>query len=489
MILRRRVWISLIGVILIILGACQPMPVTPGPVATQTGTATAVPPSQAVPTLTPEPSLSPTPSFSQNIDLRQLKGVHIQFWYPYLDATASALQSLVNTFNQQNSWGIHVDTYTLGNSSELYRQVLDAIPGKDGSSSSGVALPDVVIANPEQAASWQAVNPLILDLAPYMNDGPLGLSSRDFSDYFPVFKPQDNSGDLPDGIPAEGNLEVLFYNTTWAQKLGFKQPPTTPEEFHSQACRAATANRQDGTIENDGTGGWLINTDAVAMLAWIDAFNGQVQSQPEGRYTFNSPDVSDAFTFLKNLVTEGCAWSGLDPLPYDYFVNHEALFYSGDLEDILAEQAAFHTAGNPDTWTVIPYPSLTGSGVTLATAAIYYIFQSNDIRQMAAWLFVRWMASPQNQAEIVKADGSFPLRQSEISILADYQAKNPQWTEALQFADQAQAGPVNASWRQVSSILEDASQQLFQPETIAAEIPGILSQIDSMAVELSKAVP
>ena len=64
--------------------------------------------------------------------------------------------------------------------------------------------PCVVIANPEQAASWQAVNPLILDLAPYMNDGPLGLSSRDFSDYFPVFKPQDNSGDLPDGIPAEG---------------------------------------------------------------------------------------------------------------------------------------------------------------------------------------------------------------------------------------------------------------------------------------------
>ncbi len=489
MVLRRLARITQFGIILLLLGACQSARITPVPTVALTPTFSPVTSSPIIPSPSPQPTLSPTPSLSQTLDLPQLKGTHIQFWHPYLDATAAEIQSLVNEFNRVNSWGIQVDTYTLGNPSELYRQVMDALPGTDGASGSGVALPDVVIADPEQAASWQAINPVILNLADYIADGPLGLSAEDISDYYPAFWHTNTSSDLPEGIPAEGNVQVLFYNVTWARQLGFTHPPQTTDEFRQQACRAALANRQDGTVENDGTGGWLVDTNANSMLAWIDAFGGQVVSMPSGQYAFATTEANAAFTFLKDLVGQGCAWSGIDPQPYDYFANREALFFSGNLADIQPVEQALGRAASQDTWTVIATPSVSGGVGVLATAPSYYIFQSTDIRQMAAWLFVRWMASSQNQAQLVQADGSFPLRQSEANILEKYKQDNQQWASALELIAGANTPPMLASWRQVSSLLEDAAQQLFQPETDSGQIPEILTQVDAMAVELSRGSP
>jgi len=54
--------------------------------------------------------------------------------------------------------------------------------------------------------------------------------------------------------------------------LGFLAPPSTDEEVRDQMCAANASFLKDDDTTNDGLGGWLINTDPVAMLSWLTAF-------------------------------------------------------------------------------------------------------------------------------------------------------------------------------------------------------------------------
>jgi ABC-type glycerol-3-phosphate transport system substrate-binding protein len=474
------------GVLLFVLAACQPAPLPPGPAPSQTLTFKTIQARTSTPLPSLLPSLTPTSVILSQTSLADLNGIHLQFWHPFLDQTADQLQALAASFNQQNTWGIQVDVRSLGGPSELSRQVVAAMAGSNASGAGEAQLPDVVIANPEQALSWQAVSPVLVDLTDYISDPVVGLTSQDLADFSPPFWNLGLSDGRQVGLPALGTVQVLFYNQTWAKELGFSQPPATTEEFRQQACKAALANRQDSSIENDGTGGWLVNSNSMTMLEWMAAFGAKIDPASDDSYTFNTPETSAAFTFLKDLVSSNCAWLGLNPQPYDYFASRHALFYSGSLEDILPQEAA---STGSDAWTVIPMPGNAGRPAVTLYGQTYNILASSKARQLAAWLFVRWMDSPNQQAQLVRVTGTYPLRGSELGLLSVYRHDNPQWAAALPFAGYAHNPPVAASWNQVSSVLEDASQQLFQPETTPDQIPAILSQMDAMVVELSHETP
>jgi multiple sugar transport system substrate-binding protein len=72
-------------------------------------------------------------------------------------------------------------------------------------------------------------------------------------------------------------MEVIFYNQTWLEELGFAGPPTTPDEFKEMACAASAAN-------GDGTGGYILRDDASAVAAWTFAFGGDVLTE-DGKAT------------------------------------------------------------------------------------------------------------------------------------------------------------------------------------------------------------
>jgi multiple sugar transport system substrate-binding protein len=477
------------SLIFVVLAACQPVPHQLGPGSTQTARPTTLlaRTAAASPSPSTRPSRTPTSAILNQASLGDLKGIHVQFWYPFLGKTADQFAALAARFNQENTWGIWVDGRALGNPSELSRQVEAALPG---SSSPGAGeLPDLVIANPEQALRWQVLSPVLVDLTGYLSDPAVGLSAQERGDFALPFWNLGLSDGKQVGLPALGSVQVLFYNQTWAKELGFNQPPATTEEFRQQACKAALANRQDGSIENDGTGGWLISSDGMTMLEWLAAFGASIDPAPGQAYTFNTPQAAAAFTFLKDLVSHNCAWLGLDPQPYTYFATRRALFYSGSLEDIPAQEAASAQQASKDAWTVIPMPGSAGQPVVITFGQTYHLVASTPARQLAAWLFLRWMVAPDVQAQLVRVTGAYPLRGAELTLLADYRHDHPQWGAVWPFASFAHIPPVQASWVQVSSVLEDASQQLFQPETTPDQIPAMLAEMDAMALELSRVAP
>jgi multiple sugar transport system substrate-binding protein/sn-glycerol 3-phosphate transport system substrate-binding protein len=388
---------------------------------------------------------------------------------------------MVDEFNRQNEWGLAVvPTYQDGYD-ELFEQV--SIEQENG------VAPDIVVSYLHQALVWDAEYGLA-DLTSYVGDPVWGLPGAG-ADYYPVFWEQDHLDGRRLGIPAQRSGQLLFYNATWARELGFDAAPHTPDAFADQACAAANANQQDADPDNDGTGGWIIDTDYPAVLGWLYAFDAQIVQGRIGSartsYRFDAPEVEEALNFLRGMYDDGCAWISESALPYDEFADRKALFVVGSVIDIPEQMEALRTAGGHDRWTVIPFPSAMGQSAFAVYGPSFYILTSSAERQLAGWELIKWLSVPERQARLVEATGSFPLRASMLDDLVEYSERYPQWFEAVdELTRSARTEPQLASWRIVRWTLSDAATQLFRSYFTIEQVPELIRFWDSTAAELHR---
>jgi ABC-type glycerol-3-phosphate transport system substrate-binding protein len=110
------------------------------------------------------------------------------------------------------------------------------------------------------------------------------------------------------------------------------------------------------------------------------------------------------------------------------------------------------------------------------------------VTQLASWLFVRWMLSPENQARWVQSTGLFPLRTSTMNLLSEYSAEHPQWAAAVELLPEGQLTPQLASWRVVRIMLGDGFRDMFDtirhPDLTDGQVPLLLRQMEETATDL-----
>ena len=466
MLIFRKVCTALVA-ILFILSACAP----PTPFENGTNTPRPNETENIVATDTPTPAGS-----SLNVDREALRGVQVNVWHPWFGAEASLFQSQITQFNTENEWGIIVSEQSQGNYSELFLQTDSAV--EDSS------FPQIVIGFPEHALGWQEH---VVDLNPYVADPLYGLSPTDISDFPAVIWEQDEVNGTRFGIPSQRTARFLLYNQSWARELGFESPPATSAEFEQQACAAHKALGTDENPDNDSLGGWLIDSHAMTPLSWMIAFGGGVQE--ENGYRFLTPGNIAAFRFVKTLQQKNCAWvASLDlPLP-DRFAARQALFATASLEELPAHVRAFSAANNTDEWAVLKFPGEEREALVVYGSS-FIMFESDDVTQLASWLFLRWILSAENQARWVQSTGLFPLRNSTLELLGDYSASHPQWAEAVRLLADGETTPRLASWRLVRVMLEDGFRDMFDtirhPDLTDGQVPLILKQMDDTAEDLN----
>jgi ABC-type glycerol-3-phosphate transport system substrate-binding protein len=356
-----------------------------------------------------------------------------------------------------------------------------------------------VAAPPEQTLAWDASG-AVVDLAPYIRDPEFGLTGDEVADFPPVIWQQDEVGGRRLGVPAERSARFLFYNLTWARELGFEHPPVTADEFRGQACSANFSFRTDADQTNDGYGGWIVDADWMTVYPWLLAFGGSVVVPVPARgvinesgYRFQTDQNLAALEFLKTLKDDACAWMtadpenpfAVDPGPfYEQFAHRSALFITGDLTEAAAFSAALTRLGSADEWTMIPFPGPGAQAVTVYGPS-YTLLASTPERQLAAWLFVRWLLLPENQADWVEAAGTLPLRTAALDLLAAYRSAHPQWNAAVQALPLAQGVPQRADWRTLRYVLADGALSIFRLDVPLADIPNVLAEMDATAEELS----
>ncbi|MEW6505363.1 MAG: extracellular solute-binding protein [Chloroflexota bacterium] len=449
-----------------LLSACSP--VLPSPQVEET-TPQITRTRPAMPTLmqtnTPTPAYTPTPD-----PLVELRGLEMRLLYPWTGSLAAALQQAVDDFNQTNEWGIKVLAESSG-SSMATAQRLETPPPE-------AVPPDLIIAPSEHLLYWHANGNRIRPLNDFLLDPRWGLSEARRADFPLVFWQQDQADGQQIGIPALRAPRVFFYNLTWASELGFNRPPESAADFKQHACAAAQANNTDRTGANDGSGGWMVDTDGWTIYAWLKSFglNNSLQGEP-AHLTFNQPQTLQAAEFLRGMVDEGCAFFGRIP-PEEAFATRRALYFSSSLLDLPILAAAMQRSGSEDVWMALPFPT-SDRPVVVVGGLSYAILRSQPERELAAWLFIRWMTQPEVQAALLQAGGGYPLGAASATLAQEaMRQKYPAWLPTLQWIPIAQPLPVSGEWRFARFILEDAFWQALQYYVPPDQLPAIINQID-----------
>lgn len=446
-----------------IIAACQP--------STPALTPTPIP---ITATSRPRPTATPIPTSTLDVEEEDLQGIEIEVWHSWFGAPAALFDLQVAEFNKENSWGISVSAAYQGSYNMLFNRVTDALDAPQR--------PDLVVALSEQISVWDEADS-ITDLAPYITDPIWGMTVTEQADFPRIFIEQDQREKKWLALPAQRTAQFLLYNQTWGEELGFDAPPLIFEEFEEQACAANQFMRSDDDLDNDGKGGWIVDYDSNGVLSWMQGFEGGPLDNQE--YQFISSQNIKTFAGLKKLYDNQCAWLSTAETPYEQFAGRSALFITAGMEEFNEISRSFLKLGSRDEWTVIPFPG-EEKGALVVYGSSFALLETDDAEALASWLFIKWMLEPRNQTRWVKSTALFPLRESSLDELAEFEKGHPQWAEAVTLISQAEIQPQLPSWHRVRYLLGDGFEHIFRVDTQAGSVAAILAQMNEAARALSE---
>jgi multiple sugar transport system substrate-binding protein len=326
----------------------------------------------------------------------------VVYWHQQAGAAEEALLELIDQFNASNDWNVTVIGEYAGSTNAIY----DKVHGRVGSS----ALPGLVGAEPYQVASYAAQGASVA-LDPYVTSSRWGYTQPGLGDFFPSALA---AGALPPSgavysWPLYKSMDLMVYNEDWLAELGYDGPPETWEQFAEMACRAA-AQPFSGVTGEGRALGFEYSLDAARFATFVFSRGGDVVSEDGTRYVFNGPEGLEALTFLKDQVL--FTISSATGLP--------------QYEQAVSEGAGFQWSINPPPHTSAR-PRMNVYGASLA------ILKTTPQQQLAAWLFLKWMSEPVQQARWASVTGYYPTRPSAADLLATYFSENPPYAKAFEF--------------------------------------------------------
>ncbi len=470
---------SLLLLIALAVAACQSGTQPAQQTAKTTGGPTTTPSAVHLISATPLPSPTATqPPIKTNAD--KLNGARVLLWHSFSGDTRQMLEELIKDFNRSNTWGIIASSAQIGDSKTLYDQLESNLLAHN----SEISLPNLILAAPEQIAGLNDHTGTVVNLAAYIADQRYGLSQDEIAAISEEYWKQDSGlSAYQTGLPALRDMHVLFYNQSWAKELGFNESPTTIEAFKQQACTAAKSIA--GVKASDGTGGWIVNTEAETLLSWMYAFGTlEMPTRATQPYNFNTPTNQKLLTYLTDLFNNNCAWNSRLASPYTYFANRQALFYSGTLQDISAQTRANEHVGNNDQWKVIPYPNTLDKPVLVTSGLSYAIVQNDTSAEndsatnLAAWLLASWLNQPENMVKLSDAGGMLPASSMALQNMQSYKTRYPQWKEASGWLSRTQTTPAIGSWQAARLVLSDAGWMVFNPKPTPDSPGTVLDMLD-----------
>lgn len=399
------------------------------------------------------------------------EGTTVQFWHVYSDEPGEALQALVDEFNETNEFGITVEAFNQGDYSDVEDKINAGIQSGD--------LPDVVMAYTNALADWYSVDS-VADLTPYIHDEEYGLSEDELADIYPHLI---DAGSTPDGAwiayPMTQSANVLVYNFTWADELGFPNPPQTSAELKEVTCAAAAANAEKGE-DFAGTGGLVYYPSATNWLHFLYAFGGDELNDDRTAYDFTSQEAIDTSMYILDLKENGCVWQ-TESYPNPEQAQRKALITMSSTAGLPYYEAAFAEENNEDEWGFIAAPGPDGQMAVNAFQQMLGVIPSTEEEELASWLFVKWLTSPEIQARWIRASGYYGTQYSTEELVSDYAEENPVWATGVDLAAIGPSEPQTfPAWSAVRSAVGDAAAELYNAAS-EDEVVAILETLTQTA--------
>ena len=183
---------------------------------------------------------------------------------------------------------------------------------------------------------------------------------------------------------------------------------------------------------------------------------------------------------MKDLYDNGCTIF-TPSYPNPEFAARQTLFASGSTAGQSFQQGAVDDAGKGDEWGFIPYPGPDGTLVVNSLGQMVGIVRTNPEQDMASWLFLRYLTSPETQTTWISYTGYFP---SQITTdVAEREASDPVWATGYGLLDLGKAEPNLAAHGAARSAIRDAFFDILEAEDLDAII-AILEELNTLLAEL-----
>jgi ABC-type glycerol-3-phosphate transport system substrate-binding protein len=219
--------------------------------------------------------------------------------------------------------------------------------------------------------------------------------------------------------------------------------------------------------------------DTSQMVPWIWAFGGEIGTDDGTGYDLNNQAAVDAATFLNDLVVSGCTLT-TPSFPNPEFAGRLALFASSSTAGIPFQGSAMTDAGSTDEWSTIPFPGPSGRFVN-AFGQMIGVVNTNPDQDLASWLFLKYLTSPETQSEWIGYTGYFPSQST--TDVGSRPTDDLIWGGALALLELGKAEPNLAAHGSVRSAIRDAFDAVANAAN-QEEIVGILDALNDTAAQL-----
>ncbi len=276
------------------------------------------------------------------------------------------------------------------------------------------------------------------------------------------------------GVPWYVETRVLYYRKDLAAKAKLT-PPATWDETKSFVKGLQKAGAAQGINLNYTTGSW----QEILPLIWQQG--GSIIG-PDGRWTFDTPEMVKALAQQQSYFKEGLASSKVDPasFPASFFKGDVGAYYSGPW--MIAGMEKDGGPGFAGKFDVAPYPKGSAGGTSFIGGSDLVVFKDSKNRD-AAWKFVQWLSDPATQGEWFKTVKDLP------SVQAAWQ--RPELTadkRVTVFGEQlkdAKTPPPFPTWDQIAKVIDQQVEKVALGRATPEEAAkAVQSQADTVGTGL-----
>lgn len=401
-------------------------------------------------------SLAAGVTVAQDTDLSSVdpSGQTVIYWHQFTEAQGETMTQLVETFNETNEWGITVEMVHQGGYNDIRDQMSAAIISGE--------LPNLVAGYQNDAASYY-LDGAAVDLAQYINDPTWGLSEEEMAGFNAAllaantFTADPFEGEIL-AFPHQASAQVLVVNMTMLNELGFDAPPQTYEEFVEISCAAAELTGPNG----EDIFGFPVSDDASMFESFVASMGGNIFH--DNAYDFTSEAAINTFQLYKDLYDQGCAYVPDRPFgntgDFALGLNPMATTSTAGFTFIMSD---FETSGVEAEWVVTTLPWTETRALQVFVPSIVMV-PSTPEQQLASWLFLKYLVSPEAAATWSSNTGYFnPVQASNELMTAETfsnQAMFPYFDAANQLINDSSinlyVAPNVVSYGQVRGLISEA---------------------------------
>ncbi len=403
------------------------------------------------------------------------EGTTITFWHAMGGVNGEALDHLVKEFNENNEYGIVVDSQYQGSYDDSINKLKSAQLGNMGADL--VQIYDI-------GTRFMIDSGWVIPMQEMIDSE--GYDVSDLEENITAYYTIDEQ---LYSMPFNSSTPILYYNKDMFEKAGIAEVPGSLEGI---------AQIADDLVEKGGAGealsmgiyGWFFEELMCKQgLAYVDQENGREAAATKVVFDENNGALN-ILNKWKELYDAGYAPNvgrGGDSGLADFSAGKAAITLgsTASLKQILQDVNGTFEVGTAY------FPSVTEEdqgGVSIGGASLWMLDNEDDTKKAATWEFVKYLVSAESQAYWNAQTGYFPVTTSahEEPVFQENIAQYPQFQTAIdQLHDSAPeyAGALLSVFPEARAIVETEIENMLNGKESAEEAVGKMASQMNASIE------